>query len=110
MNVKTLDLKEAADFLKMKPESLRRKAANGDIPGAKPGKCWCFRKDDLAEYVRSLYASPAKASSGDTMRRNQCHSTKETTYGGLTSATKVNEYKERLGLQTRNERKDSTTK
>jgi len=46
----------------MNPETLRRKAANGDIPGPKPGKGWCFREDDLAEYLRSLYARDAKVS------------------------------------------------
>jgi excisionase family DNA binding protein len=54
--VRTFDLKEAADFLKMTQEGLRRKAARGDIPGAKPGKRWCFRADDLGEYLRSLYS------------------------------------------------------
>ena len=39
MTLKTLDLKEAAQLLKMTPEALRRKAAAGKIPGGKPGKC-----------------------------------------------------------------------
>jgi excisionase family DNA binding protein len=60
--VRTLDLTEAADFLKMTREGLRRKAARGEIPGGKPGKRWCFREDDLAEYLRSLYPTPAKLS------------------------------------------------
>ena len=30
-------------------------------PGAKPGRCWIFIEDDLAEYVRSLYAPPRQA-------------------------------------------------
>lgn len=51
----TLDLKEAAKFLKMSPEVLRRKAANGEVPGAKPGKRWCFYLHDLLSYLRSLY-------------------------------------------------------
>lgn len=52
---KTFDLKEAAEFLKMSPEVLRRKVAKGEVPGAKPGKCWCFYVEDLVEYLRSLY-------------------------------------------------------
>lgn len=101
MSIRTLDLQEAASFLKMTPSALRRKAANGEVPGAKPGKCWCFREDDLAEYLRSLYASPAKVSWGDHDRRSLCHSTNETMFGGLTSATKEKEYENQLGLQTK---------
>jgi hypothetical protein len=33
--MKTLNLKEAAAFLKMTPEGLRRIAAKGEIPGSK---------------------------------------------------------------------------
>ena len=96
--MKTLDLKEAAEFLKMTPEGLRRKAAKGEIPGAKPGKRWCFREDDLAEYLRSFYATPAKTSWGVSDRRKTWHSTKEVTSGGLALATKEIEYRKVVGL------------
>ncbi|MBV9575669.1 MAG: helix-turn-helix domain-containing protein [Gammaproteobacteria bacterium] len=102
--MRTLDLKEAAAFLKMTPEGLRRKVANGDIPGAKPGKRWCFREDDLAEYLRSLYSSAAKTSWGvvETIRRTTTwHSAKEETSGGLESVTMEKEYNKALGLPTR---------
>jgi excisionase family DNA binding protein len=56
----TLDLGEAAKFLKMSRESLRRKAKSGDIPGAKPGKRWCFVKSDLTAYLRSHYSAKSK--------------------------------------------------
>ena len=98
--MKTFDLKEAAEFLKMTPEGLRRKVASGEIPGAKPGKRWCFREDDLAEYLRSLYSNAAKTSWGvvGTERRTTWHSTKEEKHGGLLSATKDQEYRKVLGL------------
>ena len=51
----TFDLEEAAAFLKMSPEALRRKAKAREIPGAKVGKCWCFYKPDLVAYLRSRY-------------------------------------------------------
>ncbi len=51
--MKTLDLQEAAAFLRMNPETLRQKTKAGIIPGAKPGKCWVFLEDDLAEYIRT---------------------------------------------------------
>lgn len=100
--MKTLDLEEAAAFLKMTPEGLRRKVANGEVPGAKPGKRWCFREDDLAEYLRSLYATSAKTSWGvvDIDRRTTWHSAKEEISGGLDLVTMESEYSKALGLPT----------
>ena len=43
----TLDLKRAAEFLKMRPEEVRRRARMGLLPGAKAGKRWVFIDDDL---------------------------------------------------------------
>lgn len=57
----TLDLAEAARFLKMNRESLRQRAKTGEIPGAKPGKRWCFLKSDLIAYLRSRYSAKAQA-------------------------------------------------
>ncbi|WP_298193754.1 helix-turn-helix domain-containing protein [Metallibacterium sp.] len=53
--MKTLSLPEAADFLKVHPEEVRRRAKQGAIPGAKVGRRWVFIEDDLAVYLRSLY-------------------------------------------------------
>jgi hypothetical protein len=61
MDDDTLDLAGAAKFLKMNQESLRRRAKTGEIPGAKPGKCWCFLKSDLIAYLRSRYSTKAQA-------------------------------------------------
>ena len=98
--MKILNLEEAATLLKMTPEGLRRKVVKGEIPGAKPGKCWCFIEEDLAEYLQSIYPSYAKASWGvlKPNMRTIGRSTKEVTLGGLTSATIEKEYKEALGL------------
>jgi len=68
---KTLDIREAARFLKMHPETLRRRALAGEIPGAKPGKTWLFLEADLAEWVRSQYRSPRQASRGEGV--TSCH-------------------------------------
>lgn len=57
--MRTLDLHQAADFLCMNPEALRQKAKAGVIPGAKPGKCWVFLEEDLAEYIRTAYGAMA---------------------------------------------------
>jgi excisionase family DNA binding protein len=58
----TFLLKEAAAFLHMSPEVLRRKATTGEIPGAKPGKCWVFLKSDLVEYLHSIQTGYGQAS------------------------------------------------
>jgi hypothetical protein len=56
----TLDLKQAAEFLKMHPVTLQCKAKAGEIPGAKPGKSWVFIDEDLANYIRSQYTKHGK--------------------------------------------------
>lgn len=54
----TLDLKQAAAFLKMHPEEVRRRARLGLVPGAKPGKSWVFIEEDLAAWLRGQYTAP----------------------------------------------------
>ncbi len=56
-----LSLIEAAAFLKMHPEEVRRRAKLGAIPGAKASRAWVFIDDDLAAFLRSLYAAPRQA-------------------------------------------------
>src|SRR3990167_537906 len=53
-----LTLQQAARFLDMNPETLRRKAIAGEIPGAKLGN-WRFLKEDLVKAIRSQYPNPA---------------------------------------------------
>lgn len=53
--MKTLNLAEAASFLKMSSETLRRKVQTGEIPATKTAKGWVFLDDDLALYIRSNY-------------------------------------------------------
>ena len=48
------------DFLKISSRVLSQKASKGEVPGAKLGKFWCFREDDLAEYIRSCYVKRNK--------------------------------------------------
>jgi hypothetical protein len=55
----SLGLREAAKFVKMRPDALAKEANAGRAPGAKPnGKngCWVFLKIDLIHYIRSKYA------------------------------------------------------
>ena len=47
----TLDLHEAAQFLRMSPAVLRLHARQGRLKAAKPGKRWVFLEADLAAYL-----------------------------------------------------------
>ena len=69
----------------MHPEEVRRRARCGAIPGAKPGRCWIFIEDDLAEYVRSFYASPGQALQVTLRKEMQCHFANAVVSGGSTS-------------------------
>lgn len=53
--MRTLDLTEAATFLHVHPHTLEAKARAGEVPAAKPGKCWVFLDVDLAEWLRAQY-------------------------------------------------------
>ena len=95
----TFDINQAAAFLGAHKETVRRLAANGQIPGVKIGKCWVFIEQDLVMHIRNKY-STCDASQGDHDRSNKkWHSTKEMGYGGLISATKEKEYAKVLGLK-----------
>jgi hypothetical protein len=83
----------------MSAEALRRKAAGGKIPGAKPGRRWCFCEDDLVEYLRCLYSPSLKLSRNEQQRKEKWYSTTEKTCNGLISPTTMNEYKNQLGLK-----------
>jgi excisionase family DNA binding protein len=103
VNMRTLTLEEAAALLKMTPEGLRIKASKGEVPGAKPGKRWVFKEDDLDQYLQSLYSKLAKESQGviKVSRRKSWHSTSEKISGGLMSTTMEKEYNNLLGLVTK---------
>lgn len=60
----TLDLHQAAALLKMHPQTVLQRARVGEIPGAKPGKCWVFVEEDLINWLRSQYGEPRHVSQG----------------------------------------------
>ncbi len=47
-----LDSQQAAELLRVHPESLKRRARSGEIPGLKFGKLWRFRASVLESYVQ----------------------------------------------------------
>src|SRR6266576_5487759 len=102
-HLRTLSLTEAAALLRMHPEEVRRRAKCGAIPGAKPGRCWIFIEDDLADYVRSFYATPRQALQVTLRKEMQCHFANAAVSGGSTSLLPTgSEYAELLlGLPTK---------
>jgi len=98
----TLDLKEAAQFLRLHPEELRQRAKRGQIPGAKVGRCWVFLEDDLVQYVRSLYPAPRQALQVTLRKEMECHFANAAVSGGSTSELAMaSEYAALLGLPTK---------
>jgi excisionase family DNA binding protein len=49
-----LDSQQAADLMQINPETLKRRARRGEIPGIKFGKLWRFRASVLDVYIRNL--------------------------------------------------------
>ncbi len=100
----TLDLEEAAEFLGLHPNTLQERAKAKEIPGAKIGKNWRFIDVDLIAYLRSQYAASSNES-----ENKKCHSTSGVKRGGSILRTRVSEFDEALGLQTRKRPSASTT-
>ena len=107
----TMGLKEAAEFLRVHPEELRRRAKIGHVPGAKVGRAWVFLAEDLAQYLRSLYVQRRQALQVTTLAKEDvCHFASVAVSGGSTSSVQVdNEYADLLELPTSASRKNSMT-
>jgi hypothetical protein len=109
--MRTFTLPQAADFLKMHPEEVRRRARMGQLPGAKAGKRWVFLEDDLVAYLRSLYA-PFRQALRVTLRKevSDCHSTNAVVRGGFDSPLRAaSELDALLGLAIKHRPKNCTT-
>jgi Helix-turn-helix domain len=106
--IKTMDVDEAAAFLKIHPVTLSVKAASGEIQGAKIGKRWVFLQVDLIEHIRAQYQS--RALQGER-KETLCHSTnvKIRPLGGLKSPSLDEKYNDLLGLKTKSKLRNSTT-
>lgn len=113
--METLDLQEAAQFLRMHPESLRCKAKAGFVPGTKLGRRWLFIREDLVDHVRSHYApqrqevratKPLETKPWPSRSSNVARSAS----GGSASQRQIRrEYMNRLGRQTGGRRRSTST-
>ncbi len=109
--MRTFNLQEAAAFLHMHQEEVRRRAKCGELPGAKPGRAWVFLEEALAEWMRGLYARPRQALRVTRSKEYEsCHSSNAGTPGGSTSSPLTDsEYAALLGLEAKPRRGSSTT-
>jgi hypothetical protein len=97
--MKTLNLKEAAAFLKLHPVTLQSKAKAGEIPGAKIGKCWVFVDVDLIEFIRSQYISNRQDAGKEDQ---QCSLNGKVVHTGTTSLLSIEkQYSEALAPVTK---------
>jgi len=110
LKIKTLNLKEAAAFLKIHPVTLSVKASTGEIQGAKVGKCWVFLEVDLVAHIRAQYKVRALQGVHEE-KEKLCHFTNAKTplHGGLKSPSVEKKYKEALGLPTKSKLRNSMT-
>ena len=98
--MKIIELNEAADLLKISPETLRRKAQTGEVPAAKPGKQWIFIPEDLITYVRSKYEVENNfyltKSNGDSTCNTVKTKVRHLPHGGYMSQRKTEKEYEKL--------------
>lgn len=89
----TVGLEEAAAYLGMAPSTLRKRAAAGNVPGAKPGRRWMFRLADLEQYFDA--------------RRPQCRSIAAPTLrtGGVDSSSTIERSASQLAHEIRAKRR-----
>jgi excisionase family DNA binding protein len=100
-HIRTLTLEDAAELLKIHPQTLRKKAMLGEIPGAKLGKSWVFIEEDLANHIRSNYISDGRTSNdgGTTSCSTDVQMVK---YSGVASPHQMEKrYAELLKLPTK---------
>jgi hypothetical protein len=92
--VKSVKIKEAADYLGLHVETLAGRARAGKIPGAaKLGKCWTFEETALVAYRNA---------------HSPCPSTGAENGGGSTSPRTQAELESLLGLPTGKRRRNTT--
>ncbi|WP_081470802.1 helix-turn-helix domain-containing protein [Methylomonas methanica] len=101
----TLNLTKAAELLKMHPVTLQGKAKSGQIPGAKPGKCWVFVEEDLIDYIRSQYTAFGKMDVGQGETRPCSLKENVVSFGITNSQSMAKQYSALLELKTKQKRK-----
>jgi len=105
--LKTFDLLEASAFLRMHPETLRRLAVAGEIPGAKPGKHWLFLDEDLVEWLRSRYSKKARGVEASGTTTSATVNLMAGGNGGASPHQTVKKYEDLLERRPRNAQRNT---
>jgi len=110
--MRTYDLREAANLLKMSVEALRQRAAAGKITAYKPGKRWVFLETDLHTYLTGGYAENGQELRATPTRGGKsCRSTNaEKSGGSALPPPTVSAYTNLLKLPTVSQLRNSTTR
>ena len=87
----TYDIPQAAEYLKLHPQTVLERVRAGKIKAFKPGRRWVFLLSDLEAYLKG------------------CQSTKEGRLGGSNSRSGVGELENLLGLPKGKRRRSTTT-
>lgn len=53
MSAETMNVQEAAAFLRLHPETVKKNAREGLLPAAKVGRKWLFLRADLEKWLRA---------------------------------------------------------
>jgi len=113
----SLDLKEAADFLKVHPETMRQMAKDGTVSGAKIGRRWVFIQEHLVSHITNNYATNGglRLVVDNTSGSKKWQFTNGKMTGAIagtliSSRQTASEYDVLLARQTSNKRKNCTTK
>ncbi|WP_082769112.1 MULTISPECIES: helix-turn-helix domain-containing protein [Methylomonas] len=104
--MKTLNLQDAAELLMIHPTTLLVKAKAGEIPGAKPGKCWVFIDVDLLDWLRSQYTYRPRESVDNQTGESLCSlKDQQAVIGIINSPLKEKLYTEALEPATKKKRR-----
>jgi excisionase family DNA binding protein len=57
---KLMDVTDAATYFGLTEFTIRKMARDGDIPAAKIGRAYRFRKEDIDEFIKKKYKSIAE--------------------------------------------------
>jgi excisionase family DNA binding protein len=69
--VKTYDINEAADFLKVDRSTALDLVGSGELPGAKIGRAWVFLESDLIDYLRDKVRRQTNERKEEAARRQR---------------------------------------
>ena len=108
--MRTYSVEEAAGLLLVSEATVRRLAHAGLLRGAKPGRRWVFREEDLVAFLKSSYGGRGQASVGGCKEEPLWHSIDEDRFGGsMCEPHRGSEYAALLGLKTAHRPRNTTT-